>query len=206
MGRAFGPRPRAFLLLSLASIPIPLLRGCASLGVCRRARIPSDRAVGGVCSAQSGDPPCVEKGEKGQMSGSIPSGWAVGWNGSSQGLMMILVGPGFHAFFLPDFFYGNPLRDELDPRQGPRVHPLQLDGLDGVGCWIHLITWASSCFCWPGSGSSFERGGLWARTVGVIIAVISPPLTGFFVPGCPVSRLGRGDHLLGDHDHIWGLP
>jgi hypothetical protein len=101
-----------------------------------------------------------------------PSGWAVGWIGFA-GFMMILVG-GFHAVA---GFLGI-LGDDIYVK-GPK-YALQFDTT--TWGWIHLILGIVVVF----AGFGLFSGAVWARTVGVIIAMISAFVGFAWLPWYPV--------------------
>ena len=93
-----------------------------------------------------------------------PSGWAVGWT-TFAAFMMILVG-GFHAIaglvaIIDDQFY-----------VATREYVFQFDR--STWGWIHLILGIVLVL----SGMGLFSGAVWARTVGVLIALLSA-LVGF---------------------------
>jgi hypothetical protein len=101
-----------------------------------------------------------------------PSGWAVGWT-MFAAMMMILIGI-FHAMaglvaILDDEFYVTT-----------RNYVLQFDTTQWG--WIHLIVGIVVGL----SGAYLFRGSVFARTVGVIMALVSC-ITGFaWIPYYPV--------------------
>jgi hypothetical protein len=101
-----------------------------------------------------------------------PSGWAVGWT-TFAGIMMVVLG-GFHAIaglvaIIDDQFY-----------VATREYIFQFDR--STWGWIHLILGIVVLL----AGFSLFSGAVWARTVGVILAVISA-LAGFaWLPYYPI--------------------
>jgi hypothetical protein len=101
-----------------------------------------------------------------------PSGWAVGWT-TFAGIMMVVLG-GFHAIaglvaIIDDKFY-----------VATREYIFQFDRT--TWGWIHLILGIVVLL----AGFSLFSGAVWARTVGVIMAVISA-LVGFaWLPYYPI--------------------
>jgi hypothetical protein len=106
------------------------------------------------------------------MSDRQPSGWAVGWIGFA-GCMMILLGL-FHAIagliaIVDDKFYVST-----------REYVFQFDRT--TWGWIHLIVGIVVLL----AGFGVFSGSVMARTVGVIIALISAVLGFAWIPYAPV--------------------
>jgi hypothetical protein len=100
------------------------------------------------------------------------SGWAVGFSWFA-GAIMVLIG-GFHALMglavLIDDGFVRDTRDyayDLDPT--------------GYG-WIHLILGIVLVLV----GFGIFSGAVWARTVGIILAMLSAFVNFFFIPSYPV--------------------
>ena len=102
-----------------------------------------------------------------------PSYWAAGW-ATFAGIVMIMLGV-FHAIAGPD------------ARRGPgRVRRLSGDYVfkltsDTWG-WIHLVWGIIVLF----AGFGIFRGAVWARTIGVIIALVSAIANFAYLPYVPV--------------------
>ena len=100
------------------------------------------------------------------------SGWAVGFSWFA-GAIMVLIG-GFHAFMglaaiIDDGFF----RDTQD-------YAYDLDPT-GYG-WIHLILGIVLVLV----GFGIFSGAVWARTVGIILAMLSAFVSFLFIPSYPV--------------------
>ncbi len=101
-----------------------------------------------------------------------PSGWAVGWT-TFAAFMMLLIG-GFHVMagiiaILNDTFY-----------TVTREYVFQFDA--STWGWVHLIL---GIIVFLAGGALFS-GAVWARTVGVIMAVISAFVGFAWLPWYPV--------------------
>jgi hypothetical protein len=100
------------------------------------------------------------------------SGWAVGL-AAFAGAIMVLVGifqafAGLAAIFEDEFFV---------------VAPNYIYDVDVTAFgWIHLILGAILVF----AGISIYSGALWARSVGVLLAILSAVANFFFIPYYPV--------------------
>jgi hypothetical protein len=110
-----------------------------------------------------------------------PSGWAVGWT-YFAGFMMIMIGV-FHAIAgLAGIFEDEFLR--VVPAVGTEVQGdayfLQFDAT--TWGWIHLIGGIVVAL----AGFGLFSGAVWARTVGVIMAVISALIAFAWIPWYPV--------------------
>ncbi|HET9724456.1 MAG TPA: hypothetical protein VFR44_11545 [Actinomycetota bacterium] len=110
-----------------------------------------------------------------------PSGWAVGWT-FFAGFMMIMIGA-FHVIAgLAGIFEDEFLR--VVPAVGTQVQGdvyfLQFDAT--TWGWIHLIGGIVVAL----AGFGLFSGAVWARTVGVIMAVISTLIAFAWIPYYPV--------------------
>jgi hypothetical protein len=100
------------------------------------------------------------------------SGWAVGL-AAFAGAIMVLVGifqafAGLAAIFEDEFFV---------------VAPNYIYDVDVTAFgWIHLILGAILVF----AGISIYSGAVWARSVGVLLAILSAVANFFFIPYYPV--------------------
>ena len=110
-----------------------------------------------------------------------PSGWAVGWTFFAA-FMMIMIGV-FHAIA----GFAGILEDEfisLAPAIGTEaqgdVYFLQFDAT--TWGWIHLIMGIVVAL----AGFALFSGAVWARTIGVILAVISVIANFAWLPWYPV--------------------
>ena len=113
------------------------------------------------------------------MSDREPSGWAIGWT-FFAGFMMIMIGvfhaiAGFAAILENEFL-------RVVPAVGTEVsgdaYFLEFDAT--TWGWIHLILGIVVVL----AGFGLFSGAVWARTVGVILAVISA-IVGFVDPVVP---------------------
>jgi hypothetical protein len=115
------------------------------------------------------------------------SGAAVGWI-SFAGIMLIMIGT-FHAIAGLAGIFENEFYSDV-PAAGTEatgdVYFLQFDAT--TWGWIHLIGGIIVLF----AGVGLFRGAVWARTVGVIVAVISAIVSFAWLPWYPG---------LVDHDH-----
>jgi hypothetical protein len=112
------------------------------------------------------------------------SGAAVGWI-TFAGIMLIMVGV-FHAIaglagIIENEFYG-AVPAAGTPATGD-VYFLQFDAT--TWGWIHLIGGLIVMF----AGFGLFSGAVWARTVGVIVAVISAIVNFAWMPGTRSGRL-----------------
>jgi hypothetical protein len=101
-----------------------------------------------------------------------PSGWAVGWT-AFAGFMMIMIG-GFHVIaglvaIIDDQFY-----------VATREYVFQFDR--STWGWIHLILGIVVLL----AGFGLFSGAVWARTVGVILALISAVVGFAWMPYYPI--------------------
>ena len=100
------------------------------------------------------------------------SGWAVGL-AAFAGAIMVLIGifqafAGLAAIFEDEFFV---------------VAPNYIYDIDVTAFgWIHLILGAILVF----AGISIYSGAIWARSVGVLLAILSAVANFFFIPYYPV--------------------
>jgi hypothetical protein len=100
------------------------------------------------------------------------SGWAVGL-AAFAGAIMVLIGifqafAGLAAIFEDEFFV---------------VAPNYIYDIDVTAFgWIHLILGVILVF----AGISIYSGAIWARSVGVLLAIISAVANFFFIPYYPV--------------------
>ena len=115
------------------------------------------------------------------MSDREPSGWAVGWTFFAA-FMMIMIGV-FHAIA----GFAAILEDEflsIVPAVGTQatgdVYFLEFDAT--TWGWIHLILGIVVVL----AGFGLFRGAVWARTIGVILAVISGIVGFAWIPWYPV--------------------
>lgn len=104
-----------------------------------------------------------------------PSGWAMGWT-AFAGIMMILAGgwwiiSGLIAIFNSDFFVVG------------EEYIFQFDAT--TWGWVHLILGIVILL----SGFGVFSGAVWARTVGVIIAVLSAIVAFAWLPWYPVTAV-----------------
>jgi hypothetical protein len=100
------------------------------------------------------------------------SGWAVGL-AAFAGAVMLLIGifqafAGLAAIFEDEFFVVGP----------NYVYDLDVT----TWGWIHLIIGAIVAF----AGISIYSGAVWARSVGVVLAIISAVANFFFIPYYPI--------------------
>ncbi|HEU4356301.1 MAG TPA: hypothetical protein VFT27_11995 [Actinomycetota bacterium] len=115
------------------------------------------------------------------MSDREPSGWAVGWTFFAA-FMMIMIGV-FHAIagfaaILEDEFLG--IVPAVGTQASGDVYFLQFDAT--TWGWIHLILGIVVVL----AGFGLFRGAVWARTIGVILAVISGIVGFAWIPWYPV--------------------
>ncbi|HEU4528314.1 MAG TPA: hypothetical protein VFT80_10340 [Actinomycetota bacterium] len=115
------------------------------------------------------------------MSGREPSGWAIGWT-YFAGFMMIMIGT-FHVIA----GLAGVLEDEflrVVPAVGTEaqgdVYFLQFDAT--TWGWIHLIGGIVVAL----AGFGLFSGAVWARTIGVIMALISALIAFAWIPWYPV--------------------
>jgi len=106
------------------------------------------------------------------MSERQPSGWAVGWTYFAA-FMMIMIGA-FHAIaglvaVINDAFYDTP-----------REYFVDFDA--STWGWIHLILGIVIVL----AGFGLFSGAVWARTVGVILALISAIAAFAWLPWYPI--------------------
>ncbi len=104
-----------------------------------------------------------------------PSGWAMGWTGFA-GLMMVVGGgwwiiSGFVAIANSDFYVVG------------REYIFQFDTT--VWGWVHLLLGVVMLF----AGFALFSGAVWARTVGVIIAIVWAIVAFAWLPWFPVWAL-----------------
>lgn len=104
-----------------------------------------------------------------------PSGWAMGWTGFA-GLMMVVGGgwwiiSGFVAIVNSDFYVVGP------------EYIFQFDAT--VWGWVHLLLGVVMLF----AGFALFSGAVWARTVGVIIAIVWAIVAFAWLPWFPVWAL-----------------
>ena len=117
-----------------------------------------------------------------------PSGWAVGWT-TFAGVMMILGGgwwimAGLVAIFDDDFY---------------AVTPNYIFKFDATQWgWIHLLV-GIVVLC---AGFALFSGKVWARTVGVIIAVLSALFAFAWLPWYPIWAI---IFLVVSFSVIWAL-
>ena len=110
-----------------------------------------------------------------------PSGWAVGWTFFAA-FMMIMIGifhaiAGLAAIFEDEFISVVPA---LGTEAEGDVYFLQFDAT--TWGWIHLILGIVILL----AGFGLFSGAVWARTVGVILAVISAIVGFAWLPWYPV--------------------
>ena len=115
-----------------------------------------------------------------------PSGWAVGWT-AFAGITMIMMGiwwaiSGLVAIFDDEFYV-----------VGPR-YIFELDV--STWGWVHLTIGAVVLI----AGFFLFKGAVWARTVGVIIAVLSS--SGCVCMGALLPDLGDPADRRFDRDHL----
>jgi hypothetical protein len=115
------------------------------------------------------------------MSDREPSGWAVGWT-FFAGFMMIMIGvfhaiAGFAAILEDEFLSVVPA---VGTEAQGDVYFLQFDAT--TWGWIHLILGIVILL----AGFGLFSGAVWARTVGVILAVISAIVGFAWIPWYPV--------------------
>jgi hypothetical protein len=101
-----------------------------------------------------------------------PSGWAVGWI-AFAGVMMLIQGvwwviAGLVALFNDEFFVVTP------------EYILQFDAT--TWGWIHLLVGLLVL----GAGAAVFSGAVWARTVGVIMAIIAALVAFAWLPWYPL--------------------
>jgi hypothetical protein len=122
------------------------------------------------------------------VSNRQPSGWAVGWTWFA-GFMMIMIGS-WHAIaglaaIINDTFYVKGAD-----------YVFQFDAT--TWGWIHLVAGILILF----AGFGIFSGAIWARTVGVILAVISSILAFAWLPWYPVWGIAM---VAVDVAVIWAL-
>jgi len=115
------------------------------------------------------------------MSDREPSGWAVGWTFFAA-FMMIMIGvfhaiAGFAAILEDEFLSVVPA---VGTEAQGDVYFLQFDAT--TWGWIHLILGIVILL----AGFGLFSGAVWARTVGVILAVISAIVGFAWIPWYPV--------------------
>jgi len=115
------------------------------------------------------------------MSEREPSGWAVGWTFFAA-FMMIMIGvfhaiAGFAAILEDEFLSVVPA---VGTQAQGDVYFLQFDAT--TWGWIHLLVGIVVLI----AGFGLFSGAVWARTVGVIMAVISAIIGFAWIPWYPV--------------------
>jgi len=115
------------------------------------------------------------------MSQREPSGWAVGWTFFAA-FMMIMIGvfhaiAGFAAILEDEFLSVVPA---VGTQAQGDVYFLQFDAT--TWGWIHLLVGIVVLI----AGFGLFSGAVWARTVGVIMAVISAIIGFAWIPWYPV--------------------
>jgi hypothetical protein len=106
------------------------------------------------------------------MENREPSGWAIGWT-YFAGFMMIVIGA-FHAIA----GLSSILNDELFVLTQEYVFKFDTS----TWGWIHLILGIVIVL----AGFGVFSGAVWARTVGVILAVISAIVAFAWIPWSPI--------------------
>ena len=109
------------------------------------------------------------------MSDREPSMWAAGW-ATFAGLMMIMLGV-FHAIA--------GFAEIIDPDAYVVTQQYVFKFSSSAWGWIHLIVGILVFF----AGFGIFRGAVWARTVGVILAIVSAAAAFAWLPYVPFWSL-----------------
>lgn len=109
------------------------------------------------------------------MSERSPSMWAAGW-ATFAGLMMIMLGV-FHAIA--------GFAEIIDPDSYVVTQEYVFKFNTSTWGWIHLIVGILVFF----AGFGIFRGAVWARTVGVILAIVSAAVAFAWLPYVPFWSL-----------------
>lgn len=128
-----------------------------------------------------------QNGERGKQTEN-PSAWVSGW-AMFAGVIMILVGifqafQGLAAILNSNFFF---------------IGPNYTYSIDvSTWGWIHLILGAIVAI----AGFSVFSGQMWARVIGIVLAMLSATVNFFFIPYYPIWSILI---IVMDIGIIWGL-